>query len=258
MEVTLIQATGLKDVNLFSKMDVYAVASISGAWIPDATQRTPVHKESGPNPRWNHTFKFSVPDPQSSQGQLSLTIRLLSDRSLGDKPIGQVHVPLKDLLAAPESRLSYAVVLKNGKSKGTLDLSVKVGDKFTAPAQPHPAPMAQSYPAQAYPGQSYPAPAPMGQSYPGQAGPSYPGRGGPGYAYPYPAPGQQPGYGYPMAAPHQQSGYGYQKPQKPKRGGGNMAMGLGAGLLGGLLIGDMVSDAASYDAGGFDDVGFDF
>lgn len=61
-----------------------------------------------------------------------------------------------------------------------------------------------------------------------------------------------------MMAPHQQCGYGYQKPHKPNRGGWNMAMGLGIGLLGGLLIEDIVSDAASYDAGGFDDIGFDF
>ncbi|KAJ6434466.1 hypothetical protein OIU84_018057 [Salix udensis] len=45
--------------------------------------------------------------------------------------------------------------------------------------------------------------------------------------------------------------------QKPKKSGkGNMALGLGAGLLGGLLVGEMISDVG--DAASFDDGGFDF
>ncbi|XP_024025845.1 protein SRC2 [Morus notabilis] len=233
LDITLISATDLKDVNFLSKMDVYAVVSISGDSFSKSKQKTHVDKDSGPNPRWNYTIKFTVPDAAAKQNQLTLKIKLVSDRSFGDKEIGEVHVPIKELLdnygdEKSENLVTYNVRLPSGKSKGTLSFSYKFGEKFTAPVQQrsggHPAPPPQQ-------GYGYPPPA-----------------AAPGYAYPqYQA--AQPGYGYAMPPP-----------QKPKKGFGGMGLGLGAGLLGGLLIGDMVSDVgemAAYDAG-FDDAGFDF
>ncbi|PON81693.1 C2 domain containing protein [Trema orientale] len=269
LDITIISATDLKDVNLLSKMDVYAVVSISGDHRSSKQkQKTPVDKDSGPNPRWDHTFKFTLFEDAVQQNQLVLKIKLVSDRSFGDKEIGEVQVPIKELLENSkddkngEKRVSYSVRLPSGKAKGTLNFGYKFGEKFAAPASAHKA--APGEPVMAYP----PGHAGPSQGYPPPAAAGYPPAG----AYPYPPPGgyppQQPGYGYPppphpVAAPGYgyppypaQPGYGY-PPQKPKRNGGNMALGVGAGLLGGLLIGDMVSDVASYDAG-FDDAGFDF
>ncbi|KAL5566045.1 hypothetical protein UlMin_029209 [Ulmus minor] len=267
LDITLISATDLKDVNLLSKMDVYAVVSISGE--SKSKQKTPVDKDSGPNPKWNYTIKFTIVESTVQQNQLTLKIKIMSDRSLGDRKIGEVHVPIKELFdnlggEKSEKRTSYSVRLPNGKHKGTVNFAYKFGEKFTAPAPNLHRKLEE--PVMAYP--------------PGQAGPSYghPPHGGyppQGGAYPYPPPGgypPQPGYGYPPPAAAPGHGYppyapppayAYQQPQKPKRNGGNMALGLGAGLLGGLLIGDMVSDVgdmASYDAG-YDDAlggGFDF
>lgn len=268
LDITLISASDLKDVNLMSKMDVYAVVSISGDNAKK--QKTPVDKDSGSNPKWNYTVKFTVFESAVQQNMLTLKIKLVSDRSFGDKEIGEVQLPIKELLdnykdESGEKRVSYSVRLPSGKSKGNLNFAYKFGEKFTAQA---PAPAQPAYKAAAGgPVVAYP---------PGHAaGPShgYPAPGGypPAGAYPYPPPGGYPpppqaGYGYPpppVAAPGygyspypvQQPGYGY-PPQKPKRNGGNMALGLGAGLLGGLLVGDMISDAS--DMGGFDDGGFDF
>ncbi|KAL5564203.1 hypothetical protein UlMin_027367 [Ulmus minor] len=249
LDLTLISATDLKDVNILSKMDVCAVVSISSEskW----KQKTPVHKYSGPNPQWNYPMKFTIVESAVQQNQLTLKIKLMSDRSLGDREIGEVHVPIKELLdnlggEKSEKRASYSVRLPNGKAKGTVNIAYKFGEKFTAPAQNlHKV----EEPVMAYP--------------PGHPGPSdgHPPHGG---AYPYPPPGwypPQPGYGYPPAAASPGYGYApppayaYQQPQKPMRNGHIMALGLGARLLGDLFIGDNVSDVgemASYDADGFD------
>lgn len=268
LDITLISATDLKDVNFLSKMDVYAVVSISGDSFSKSKQKTHVDKNSGPNPRWNYTMKFTVPDAAAKQNQLTLKIKLVSDRSFGDKEIGEVHVPIKELLdkydeEKSETLVTYNVRLPSGKSKGTLSFSYKFWEKFTAPVQQQHAHKKADEPLMAYP----PAHAGPSYAYPAQpAGYPYPPPGGypappPQQGYGYPPPAAAPGYAYPQY-PAAQPGYGYAgpPPQKPKKGFGGMGLGLGAGLLGGLLIGDMVSDVgemAAYDAG-FDDAGFDF
>ncbi|KAL5564194.1 hypothetical protein UlMin_027358 [Ulmus minor] len=188
LDLTLISATDLKDVNILSKMDVCAVVSISGEskW----KQKTPVDKYSGPNPQWNYPMKFTIVESAVQQNQLTLKIKLMSDRSLGDREIGEVHVPIKELLKnlgghKSEKRSSYSVRLPNGKPKGTVNFAVKFGEKFTAPA---PNLHKVEEPVMAY--------------LPGHAVLSYghPPHGG---AYPCPAWGgypPQPGYGYPPAA----------------------------------------------------------
>lgn len=270
LDITLISATDLKDVNLFSKMDVYAVVSISGGDSHSKSkQRTPTDKDCGSNPRWNFHMKFTIPDSAAQQNQLNLKIKIMSDRNLGDREIGEVYVPIKELLDAfkenekSEKHVSYSVRTPGGKTKGTLNFSYKFGEKFTAqvpaPAAPQFAPFAaqkkMGEPVMAYPpgppaGSSYGYPppgahAPVGGAYP------YPPPGGypppPQYGYGYPPPGGAPGYGYPQYPP--QAGYGYGRPQSSSSGnGGKIAMGVGAGLLGGLLIGDMIDDVGdSFD-----------
>ncbi|KAL2341754.1 hypothetical protein Fmac_009694 [Flemingia macrophylla] len=280
LELNIVSAKDLKNVNVFSKMDAYAVVSLSGDPLHPQAATTHVHKDAGTNPTWNYPAKFSVNKSLAEDNRLSLEIKLISDRTLaGDTVIGTVHIPLREFLDEPGSfsQVVYPVRTSSGKPKGTLYLSYKFGDHVTAPS---PAPAAKSAlkeahdPVMAYPPsnfapgtgtssvpsatpyvpppqQQYAAPA-TGYGYPPQSAyGGYPPQ--PGYGYP-----QQPGYGYPP-----QTGYGYPQAQKPKKN--KMGLGLGAGLLGGalggMLIGDMVSDAAAYDAGydaGFDDAGFDF
>ncbi|XP_020107861.1 protein SRC2-like [Ananas comosus] len=241
LEVTLISATDLKDVNLFSKMEVYAVVSISGD--PRTRQRTPADRSGGRNPRWNATLRFAVPDPVA--GDLRFLLR--TERALGDRDVGEVRVPLKELLGgdgggdAPRSPrvVSYHVrKIGSGKPRGLLNLSYKLADRIAAPA-------AADEPVMAYPGACRRRRRPCRA-----ASAAYSERPSYGYGAPlYPPPGS---YGYPSAAPYGYPPPGYgAAPQRPRRN--NLGMGLGAGLLGGalggLLIGDMFSDGAAYDAG---------
>ncbi|RDY02469.1 Protein SRC2, partial [Mucuna pruriens] len=287
LELNIESAKDLKDVNLFSKMDVYAVVSLSGDPLHPQVATTHVHKDGGTNPTWNYPTKFSVNESLAKENRLSLEIKLISDRTLaGDTVIGTIYVPVKELLDNPGDgssfrQVSYKVMIPSGKkSKGSFNFSYKFSIHLATPA---PAPEATSkagqepvmaYPPQAaagsstapygtaYPplpqqyaaGYGYPPQQPMHGGYPpAQSAYGYPPQTQQGYGYP-----PQAGYGYP-----QQPGYGYPQAQRPKKNKFGMGMGAGllGGALGGMLIGDMISDSAVYDAGydaGFDDAGFDF
>ncbi|KAG6599228.1 Protein SRC2, partial [Cucurbita argyrosperma subsp. sororia] len=276
LDINIKRAYGLKNVNLFSTMDVYAVVSISGDPRGKSKQRTPVAKDSGSDPYWNFPMKFTIDEAAAQSNRLNLKIKFVSSRSLGDRKIGKVIVPIKRLLdesakgdeGKSERTLTFSVRTLSGKEKGTVEFSYKFGEKYTVQAPPPPPPppvMKSGEPVTAYP-LGYP-----GSSSGYAAGGAHPPPAGTAYAYPppqqgygYPPPPQA-GYGYGGYPPPQQ-GYGYApyKPQRPQRSGmGGMALGAGAGLLGGLLIGDMISDVGdsmAYDAGydaGFGD-GFDF
>lgn len=292
LELTLISAKDLRDVNVFSKMDVYALATIAGDLR--SQQRTPVDRDGGKNPSWNSTLRFPVPVDPAAGNHLVIHIILRAERTLGDRDVGEVHIPLKELLDGVKDGakfVSYQVRKPgSGKAKGVLNLSYKLVD-LPASSGPSPpsAPAAKPTEAvSAYPPQkvdepvmAYPAAGASGSAYP----PSYttaaaypPYQQQAGYA-PYPPPPQggygygappQAGYGYGAPPPQ---GYGYGAPPPagygygavpPKKNKNNLGLGLGAGLLGGavggLLIGDMISDDSAYDAGydaGFDD-GFGF
>ncbi|KAK6159883.1 hypothetical protein DH2020_003264 [Rehmannia glutinosa] len=289
LNLTLISAEGLKDVNLFGKMDVYAEVSIAG--YPQSKKKTPVDKNCGPNPKWNHKMEFIVDEPYLTKPGLNLFIQLKAEGTIGsDKEVGSATVPVHDLYK-PDSNedrvVEYQIRTPSGKSKGSIKFSCRFGEKFTHqveekkhvasepvtayPAAPAPyaggsgyppAPYAggSGYPPGSHPGMAYqhhpPPPAGYG-GYPQPSGYGYQQPPPPGYGYP--PPGYAPGYGQYAQAP--------QKPKKNKMGmGGGLGLGLGAGLLGGLLVGEMASDigdAASY-ADGYDDAmgdmggGFDF
>ncbi|XP_073267721.1 protein SRC2 isoform X2 [Populus alba] len=277
LDINVISARDLKDVNYISKMDVYAVVSISGVdskQKPKQKNKTPVDRAGGKSPTWNFPIKFTIPETSLAENRLSLVFKLKCERALGDKDIGEVNVPIKELLdSAGDGKsmkfVSYQVRKPSGKPKGEINFSFKFGEieKVVAPEAPEASSSAakatnsNSQPVAAYPAGptsvpyggpgSYPPP-PSGYGYP-PTPPygGYPPPPPPGYGYPPPPPG----YGYPPA----QGGYGYpppvqgQQPQKKNKFGMGLGAGLLGGAIGGLLIGDMVSDASGFDdAGGFD------
>ncbi|PON88305.1 C2 domain containing protein [Trema orientale] len=283
LEINVISARDLKDVNLMTKMDVYAVVSISGESHNHQKTKTNVDRASGRNPTWNFPAKFTVDESAAKQNRLTLVFTLFCDRTLGDKEIGQVNVPVKELLDSSSSSsmqfVSYQVRKPSGKPKGELHFSYKFGEKLAR--KPDAGEPITAYPAvevgpSAPPTYLHPPPPAHGGYVPVQPvvgyGGGYPVPPAAGYGA-YPPPPPPPGYGYPPPPPPHGygyptgPGYGYPPPQQVGQKKNNkFGMGLGAGLLGGalggLLIGDMVSDAASYDAGydaGFGDGGgFDF
>uniref|UniRef100_A0A0D3EYB8 C2 domain-containing protein n=1 Tax=Oryza barthii TaxID=65489 RepID=A0A0D3EYB8_9ORYZ len=246
LELTLISAKDLKDVNLLSKMEVYAVVSLSGD--RRSRQRIATDRAGGRNPAWNAApLRFTVP----ASGAGSLHVLLRAERALGDRDVGEVHIPLSELLsgapdgAVPAKFVSYQVrKISSGKPQGVLNFSYKIGEVTQSGSYPGASPPV-AY-GQAPPAPAYPPSAAASAAYPPQS--TYP----PPTAYPTAAKadGRR---GLPTPAV---------KPAKKN----NFGMGLGAGLLGGalggLLIGDAISDASAYDAGydaGFDDGGgFDF
>ncbi|KZV15761.1 hypothetical protein F511_32814 [Dorcoceras hygrometricum] len=254
LKLTVISAEGLKDVNLFSKMDLYAVVSIDG--YPQSKKKTFVDKDCGKSPKWNHRMELVVDEPYLTKPGLSLLVQIKAEGTIGsDKEVGSVSIPIDDLYRSNPSGdkvVDYQVRTSSGKPRGTLKISYSFGEKFThqPEAKKHAEEPMMAYPAAASPygaGSSHPPQPYPGMGYPPQyqhAG-GYPGHG----AYGYQAP--PPGYGHP-------AGYGaYQKPMKNRMGGGmgGMGMGLGAGLLGGLLVGDMIGDADGYADGYGDAMG---
>uniref|UniRef100_A0A7N1A044 C2 domain-containing protein n=1 Tax=Kalanchoe fedtschenkoi TaxID=63787 RepID=A0A7N1A044_KALFE len=297
LEIFVRSATDLKEMNVIGKMDPYVSVYLSGD--PNSKQKTEVDTDGGKNPKWKgKAMKFVINEDLAKSSDVTLVFKIMAEKPFGDKEIGEVYVPVKDLLEdgsaeKAEKSLSYSVKTPSGKTKGTLNLAYKLGEKFTVentatkdlhePVTAYPPTMAAGSSSFA-PGAGYPPPPPYGSGqYPQQAGYGYPPAGygappQPGYGYPG-GPPPQPGYGYPGAPPPGPYGYpgyppapgygGYPgappmqmaQPQKKKSGMGmgGVGLGIGAGLLGGLLIGDMVSDVgemAAYDAG-FDD-GLDF
>ncbi|KAK9735456.1 hypothetical protein RND81_04G206400 [Saponaria officinalis] len=135
IEVKLICAKDLKDVNVFSKMDVYVVGSVSGD--PRSMQQTAADKDGGINPTWNHIMRFNVDESAARLNRLGLVFQIMSNRTLGDKEVGRVYVPLKELfdsigeILIEEKNVVYQVQTSTGRFKGQLKFSYKFGEKFT-------------------------------------------------------------------------------------------------------------------------------
>ncbi|OEL38158.1 hypothetical protein BAE44_0000823 [Dichanthelium oligosanthes] len=278
LEVTLVSANDLKKVTLMSRMRVYALASISGGDPRMPTHSTLTDQSNGCNPAWNAVVHFPILEAADTRG-LALHVRLRAERVyLGDRDVGEVFVPIDDLLAGADKGgdprpVSYQVRRPHsGRAHGVLYFCYKFTD-VPAPGVPEAkqglpeankqGPYAKYVqdsengtdrtmsPPTAYPPQQimsgYP-PAQYGSPYA-----AYP----PQQHYAYAAP---PPYGYNAAYQYQQPAmYGYAAAPPvaaPARHGGGMGMGLGLGLLGGavggMMLGEMVGDyeaEAAYDAG---------
>ncbi|KAI5008790.1 hypothetical protein ZWY2020_009838 [Hordeum vulgare] len=98
LEVTLLSAKDLKSVNLITRMEVYAVATISGD--PITRQCTPPDPHGGRNPTWNATLQFAVPPTAQEATGGCLHILLRVERIFGgDRDVGEVIVPLSEILS---------------------------------------------------------------------------------------------------------------------------------------------------------------
>ncbi|PIN08156.1 hypothetical protein CDL12_19272 [Handroanthus impetiginosus] len=264
LQITLRYAKDLKKVNFITKMNVYAVVSISGGDKKSKQRtKTPADHDGDANPMWDFPMKFTMEEAALQQNRLTLVIKLICERVLGDRDIGEVHVPIKELLHSPATGgggpegkkfVSYQVTKPSGRPKGQLTFSYQFSEKNSS-ASPLPVSKVYGEAMTAYPvagpNSVYPLTAP--RVYPPP--PSYPvmaADGGGGRHYPppavYPTAGCPPPEVYPPPPPAS----GYPPPPDyvyPPRRVPNRNK-FGAGLLGGLLIGDMISDPAYYDFGG--------
>ncbi|KAG5628269.1 hypothetical protein H5410_013487 [Solanum commersonii] len=257
LDINVVSGKDLNKVNLITKMDVYVVISISGADEDRSNQKTKTHvdHDGDNNPTWNFPIKFTIDDNAAVQNRLHLVFKLRCQRALGDKDIGQVDVPIKELLESSNRSngskqfVSYQIRKPSGKPKGQLTFSYQFSDKITGntvvdskienPVTAYPAvnptpmvgstsvypPPPQQGPSGLYPppptyacGGSGPAPPPL-VGYPPSAA-AYPPPTAAGYppqpvGYPPVAAGGY-GYGYPPAAAYPPPPqYGY----PPQQGG---------------------------------------
>jgi hypothetical protein len=282
LNLTLISATDLKKVTFFSRMRVYAVASISGGDPCTPSHGTQVDFHGGRNPTWNAMLQLPIPAGADTRG-LALHVLLRSKAPFfGHRDVGEVFVPLNDLLSgssadggADPRTMSYQVRRPvSGRAHGVLYFSYKfsdvkadvaapsVADQYSAkyPSRDHH--MAVSNKTMAAPVTPYPPQAQAPLAYP----PSNVSYGAPYMAYPpqpYGGYASPPPYGYNSAPPPATYGYAPPPMAAPARHRGGMGMGLGLGLLGGAVggmmlgeeIGDFEADAA-YDAGFNDGLSF--
>lgn len=274
LNITLISASDLKKVTFFSRMRVYAVASISGGDSCMPTRGTQPDFHGGRNPTWNATLQLPIPTGADTRG-LALHVLLRSKAHLfGHRDVGEVFVPVSDLLSGADDggdpkTMSYQVRRPlSGRAKGVLYFSYKFTDVQADPV------VAPSFAAKNYQDQyaKYPprdhgtTMAPIIEYPQPRASMAYP-PGVPYSAPPYVAYPPQP-YGY-ASPPH----YGYNpapgryapppRAAPARHGGGGMGVGLGFGLLGGavggMVLGDAIDDFqadAAYDAGFNDGLSF--
>lgn len=237
LELNLISANDLKKVTLLSRMRVYAVASIFGG-----DPRLPVHSTSadrhgGCCPAWNSVFHFPIPSGADTRG-LVLRVLLRTERVLGARDVGEVFVPVDDLMAGADRASRPATYQvrrpRSGRPHGMLYLCYKFIDIPTTGAnkygQGSPEKAAHKVVTEdASPATAYPPPAQTAHPY--------------GSAY------SPPQAWFPYNAVPQYS-YAPPPPAANQHGGRGMGIGLGLGLLGGAvggrMVGDVVADAA-YD-----------
>ncbi|KAL6885611.1 hypothetical protein ACP4OV_010390 [Aristida adscensionis] len=168
LELTLLSARDLKNVNLISRMEVYAVVTISGD--PLTRQCTAADPYGGRHPSWNATLRFAVPPTPEAAARGCLHVLLRAERVLGDRDVGEVVVPLAELLAGaatagaqpPPPRLASYQVRKvhRGEPRGVLSVSYRLGP-VVAPLEPTdkpPATVGFVYPVQPPPPTFQPQP----------------------------------------------------------------------------------------------------
>ncbi|GLT90241.1 hypothetical protein SLE2022_081840 [Rubroshorea leprosula] len=106
-------------------------------------------------------MKFAVNEAAANQDGLNLVIRLVSDRHrhlfVDDKDIGEVVVPIKELLDCKKKLFVCNVTLPDGNLKGTLKFCSTIGEKFPVhvAALPHVAPANEYLAAEPIAGYTY-------------------------------------------------------------------------------------------------------
>ncbi|XP_047334075.1 protein SRC2 homolog [Impatiens glandulifera] len=208
LELNIVSAKGLKDIGIFSKMDVYVAVTINGD--PCTEQKTPVDEDGGSSPKWSHPMKFVIEESMPKGNHLNLFFRLRHERvHFGDKDVGEVHVSVKELLDKSSIGDNVNAILAefpvrstSGKQKGKLKFSYKFGPSYPVRDIPvfglYPTSVTNPYhPSRplcppgyhAVPGPLYPSPPPV---YPTALGPLSPpptGLHSPPAGYPTTSPG---------------------------------------------------------------------
>lgn len=142
LDITVVAASDLKDVNLFMKMAVYVEVYISSEHEESSKRKRKTHmdRSGGCYPEWNHRFKFTV--ERTTMFKSFINFHLKAESGLGDKVVGVVCIPLRDLLedsidnkTSHEIEAEYQVMTPEGKAKGSLKISFRFGENSVQQVQ---------------------------------------------------------------------------------------------------------------------------
>ncbi|XP_050235294.1 protein SRC2 homolog [Mercurialis annua] len=139
MELKVMYCQDLKAFNFFQKLLVYVLVSIVSEdpekkLKQNHQQRTPTDTEDDGNPEWNHEMQFDLSEVSFVDCDHLFVHFDLRHEGLyfGDKTIGEVRVPLKDMIQEScgiTRFLNYQVKSPEGKPNGILNFSCKINAK---------------------------------------------------------------------------------------------------------------------------------
>ena len=149
MEIKVMYCKAVNSFNFFQKLLVYVLVSIvRNDGDPDKKplklqkqkRRTPTDKEAEGDPEWNHPMHFDLTEVSFQDCDNFFIHFDLCHEGLyfGDKIIGEVRVPLKDLIQEANGIVrfvSYEVRTPDGKPNGMLNFSCKVKNMGTNSSQ---------------------------------------------------------------------------------------------------------------------------
>ncbi|KAL9144711.1 hypothetical protein ABFS82_14G313800 [Erythranthe guttata] len=127
LEITLVSANSLPDVRSLGQMKVYAKVSIKGE--SKTSKRSPVDFEGETNPRWNFRTEYTISESAVQQPDVKISIRLYCKRTLGNRFIGDVSIPIKSLFdkgIKADKILSYRVA---GTENGVVNILYRFGNE---------------------------------------------------------------------------------------------------------------------------------
>ncbi|GLT93954.1 hypothetical protein SLE2022_117200 [Rubroshorea leprosula] len=128
---------GLKAFNFFQRLSVYSVVYLVDEELKKKEQqqkrlqrqKTPIDRQEGGNPEWNHLVHFDLRSLSHDHCD-NLFLRFdLRCEGLVNRSIGEVCVPLKDLIdefSGAVRFVSYQVRSCDGKANGVLNFSYKL------------------------------------------------------------------------------------------------------------------------------------
>ncbi|KAM0954631.1 hypothetical protein ACFX13_023545 [Malus domestica] len=144
VEIKVVSCKDLKAFNFFQKLSVYALVSVQKddnkqqVVVDQQKQmmnRTPTDKEGNGNPEWNHEMRFEF-DQFDDDDDLFIQFDLRHEGvgllGIGDRSIGEVRVPLKDLIRLQQQQdalatyVNYQVTTSDKKPNGILNFSYKL------------------------------------------------------------------------------------------------------------------------------------
>ncbi|KAL7086247.1 hypothetical protein ACP275_14G327400 [Erythranthe tilingii] len=127
LEITLVSANSLPDVRSLGQMKVYAKVSIKGE--SKTSKRSPVDFEGETNPRWNFRTEYTISESAVQQPDVKISIKLYCKRTLGNRFIGNVSIPIKSLFdkgIKADKILSYRVA---GTENGVVNILYRFGNE---------------------------------------------------------------------------------------------------------------------------------